>query len=250
VAASIQSIRRAASVLRLLTSSPRKLGVAELATELELSKGTVSGILRTLHAEGLVEQDEQSREYRPGPALLVMGATYRERNELLRGAFRASDGLAKRLQHSVRLGTLYDDRVLVLHHVASAAEAQHRSDVGLLLPLRSTALGKILLSGRPVLAGRRFGGARDADAGLELRPAELSEISAQGWTWLTGDLAPWQASVAAAIRGQRREIVGAIAISGPRELLIASGAPRRALVDELVDAAWATSRELGFRDGW
>ncbi|HEX5193646.1 MAG TPA: IclR family transcriptional regulator [Solirubrobacteraceae bacterium] len=245
-----QSIARASSMLRLLASCQRQLTVAELASQLELSKGTAFGILRTLHAEGLVEQDRESRRYRLGPGLLVLGAAYRERNELLARAFRLADELAARLEHTVRLGTLYDDRVLVLHHVASAAEAEHRSDVGSLLPLASTALGRVLLSGCPALAGRCLDGARDRDAGHEPRIAELCEIAARGWTWLTGDLGPRQTSVAAAIRDQDGEIAGAIAISGPPEHLVDDGAPPRALVDELVGTAATMSRELGFRNGW
>jgi DNA-binding IclR family transcriptional regulator len=44
----IQSIERAAAVLRLLASGARQMGVAELARALALPKGTVHGILRTL----------------------------------------------------------------------------------------------------------------------------------------------------------------------------------------------------------
>ena len=46
----IQSIERAAAILRLLSGRTRRLAVAELAGELGLPKGTVYGILRTSDA--------------------------------------------------------------------------------------------------------------------------------------------------------------------------------------------------------
>jgi DNA-binding IclR family transcriptional regulator len=81
----IQSIERAAAILRLLSGRSRRLGVAELAGELELPKGTVHGILRTLQFVGYVEQDRESGKYQLGPALLHMGSSYLDGNELSSG---------------------------------------------------------------------------------------------------------------------------------------------------------------------
>ena len=54
---SIQSIERAAAVLRLLASTDRPLGLAELAAALDLPRPTAHGIVRTLRDVGFVEQD-------------------------------------------------------------------------------------------------------------------------------------------------------------------------------------------------
>src|SRR6476620_3844313 len=72
----IQSIERAAAILRLLSGRSRRLGVAELAGELGLPKGTVHGILRTLQFVGFVEQDRESGKYQLGAAVLHMGSSY------------------------------------------------------------------------------------------------------------------------------------------------------------------------------
>ncbi|HEY1126312.1 MAG TPA: helix-turn-helix domain-containing protein, partial [Actinomycetota bacterium] len=50
----IQSVRRAALILKELGSSPR-MGVTELGERLGLAKATVFGLLRALEAEQLVE---------------------------------------------------------------------------------------------------------------------------------------------------------------------------------------------------
>ena len=62
----IQSIERASAILRALASGPRRLGVSDLSDRLGLAKGTTHGLLRTLQAEGLVEQDPETGKYQLG----------------------------------------------------------------------------------------------------------------------------------------------------------------------------------------
>ena len=56
MAGPVQSIERAAAILRLLASGPRRLGLGEVAASLGLAKGTTHGILRTLQNLDFVEQ--------------------------------------------------------------------------------------------------------------------------------------------------------------------------------------------------
>lgn len=62
----IQSIERAAAVLRLLASAGQGLGVVDIGNALGLAKTTAHGIVRTLVDVGFVEQDE-SGDYRASP---------------------------------------------------------------------------------------------------------------------------------------------------------------------------------------
>src|SRR5947209_18658594 len=82
VPGNIQSIERAAAILRLLSGRTRRLGVVDLSGELGLSKGTVHGLLRTLQHVGFVEQDPDTGKYQLGAALLHMGSSYLDGNEL------------------------------------------------------------------------------------------------------------------------------------------------------------------------
>src|SRR5262245_45788003 len=55
VPGAIQSIERAAAVLRLLGSTDRPLGLNELAAALDLPRPTAHGIVRTLRDVGFVD---------------------------------------------------------------------------------------------------------------------------------------------------------------------------------------------------
>ena len=161
----IQSIERAATILRLLSGRNRRLGVVDIAGEMGLPKGTVHGLLRTLQSVGFVEQDEDSGKYKLGAALLHMGSSYLDGNELRTRALNWSDSLATRTREAVRIGTLHEEQVLVVHHVFRPDDSLQTLDVGTLLPAHATALGKVLLAHHPYVASAL------AAAGLEVYTA-------------------------------------------------------------------------------
>ena len=169
----IQSIERAAAILRLLSGRSRRLGVVEIAGQLGLPKTTVHGILKTLRDVGFVEQDPESGKYQLGAALLHMGSSYLDGNELRTRALNWSDSLASRSHESVRIGTLHEGRVLIVHHVFRPDDSLQVLDVGTLLPAHATALGKALLADSPYIADEL------AAAGLDrFTPATVTDPGA------------------------------------------------------------------------
>src|ERR1700739_4136553 len=141
----IRSIERAAAVLALLSGRSRRLGVVELAGELGIPKGTVFGMGKTRRAVGFVEQDADSGKYQLGPALLPMGSTYLDGNELRTRARGAASKLAFLTGESVRVAALHQNQVLILHQVIPGrrGEAHEALEVGNLLPADATALGRV-----------------------------------------------------------------------------------------------------------
>jgi len=246
----IQSIERAASILRLLSGRSRRLGVVELAGELSLPKGTVHGILRTLRDIGFIEKDRESGKYQLGPAMLHMGSSYLGSNELRTRALSWADELAMRSGESVRIGTPHENRVLIVHHVFRPDDTRQALEVGTLLPAHATALGKALLASRDQAASTLDGHAlasftpTTATDPYRLRK-ELEETARRGWAADVGELIDGVASIAAPIEDRRRVTVGAIGIAGPIERLCSNGRPRAELVDHVMEAGRAVSTELG-----
>src|SRR4051812_13912659 len=179
----IQSIERAAAVLQLLSGRARRLGVVELAGQLNLPKATVHGILRTLRDAGFVEQDAESGKYQLGAALLHMGSSYLDGNELRSRALNWSDTLASRTGESVRIGMLHEGRVLVVHHVFRPDDSRQALEVGALLPAHATALGKALLAETPDAlveqALARFTPTTITEP--DVLRAELRQVRERGW---------------------------------------------------------------------
>ena len=246
----IQSIERAAQVLRLLSGRTRRLSLIELAGALRLPKGTVFGILRTLQQVGFVEKDPDSGKYQLGAALLHLGSTYLDGNELRTRALNWADALAARSGEAVRICTLHDGRVLVVHHVFRPDDSYQVLQVGALLPLHATAMGKCLLATNPYLLAEMRGQALTSFTPCTIAdPVELvravEQIQERGWAADIEELLDGEASVAAPIKDRREETVGAISISGSVERLCVDGEPRSDLVLLVREAARSVSRDLG-----
>jgi DNA-binding IclR family transcriptional regulator len=250
VPGSIQSIERAAAILRLLSGRTRRLGVGELAGELGLPKGTVHGILRTLQNVGFIEQDAESGKYQLGAALLHMGSSYLDGNELRTRALNWADSLAARANESVRIGTLHEGQALVVHHVFRPDNSRQALEVGALLPGHASALGKVLLAHNPYATDELI------DAGLtpftpatvtdpDVLRAELTEVRGRGWATDVEELVGGEVSLAAPIQDRRAVTVGAIGISGPIERLSDNEGPRSDLISYVRESARAVSRDLG-----
>jgi DNA-binding IclR family transcriptional regulator len=246
----IQSIERAAAILRLLSGRTRRLGVVDLAGELGLPKGTVHGLLRTLQHVGFVEQDEETGKYQLGAALLHMGSSYLDGNELRTRALNWSDSLAARTNESVRIGTLHEGQVLIVHHVFRPDDSLQTLDVGALLPAHASALGKILLADHPYAAGELVRNGLEAFTPAtitepEALERELERVRKRGWAADIGELVNGEVSCAAPILDRRGVTVGAMGVSGPPDRLLAARQPRGDLVAFVREAARAVSRELG-----
>src|SRR5699024_5509277 len=143
---SVQSVERAAAVLRLLARRSTPLGIGEIAASLGLAKATAHGIVRTLLRVDFIEQDSDSSKYRLGTALLHLGAGYVDVNELRSRAMNWADALAGRSGETVRIATPAEGGVLVVHHVFRPDDTAQSLEVGAVLPAHATALGKALLA--------------------------------------------------------------------------------------------------------
>lgn len=247
---SVQSIERAAAVLRLLAVGTGRLGCVEVATSLDLAKGTAHGILRTLQEVGFVEQDRATGKYQLGAGLQSLTAPRLDPHVLRSLALNWADTLAARSGHAVRLGVLAQGEVLVAHHGFRPDDTPQVMETGERRPAHACALGKVLLAYDP-----------SAAALLKLQPLtgytprtvtsaralslELARVRRDGWSVSAEELSMGTAGLAAPVRDRGGLTVAAIGVTGPVEQVCdGSRAPRPALVHLVQDAARAISREL------
>jgi len=252
--ASIQSVDRAARILKALAAGSPRLGVSELAERLGLAKTTVHGLLRTLERQDLVEQDSETGKYRLGPELLQLGNAFLDHHELRARSLVWADTLANRVGEAVRVGVLYGRSVLVVHHVFRPDGSVQILEVGATLPWHASALGKAhaahlsadrrrtLLSGPlPRLTGRTIVEAHALAVALD-------QVAAAGYSTEDEEAVIGEGEVAAAVFDHGGHPVGAIGVVGPIERLQVAGPPE-ALVIALTDTARRLSWEMGARRG-
>lgn len=245
----IQSIDRAAAILKALAGGPRRLGVSELADRLGLARPTVHGLLQTLQAHGFVEQDRSSEKYQLGAGLLQLGYSYLDLNELRARSIPYADRLAARSGEAVRVAVMHGGSVVIIHHVFRPGTSFQIPEVGLQLPVHATSFGKAILAFQP---GQVFEDLtvdslprltkRTLGAGALRR--QLESVLAQGVATERDEAVLGESSVAAPIFDHLGHAVGAIGVVGDTERLFPRG-PARGLSAAVTEAARGISRELG-----
>ena len=111
----IQSVDRSVRILLALQAA-RRLSLSDLAARIDLPNSTVHGILRTLAAHGMVEQEAGSSRYMLGPAVLRLSSVYLDSLEFRSRALKWAEELSRRTGASVRAGVLLLDDVIIVHH--------------------------------------------------------------------------------------------------------------------------------------
>jgi DNA-binding IclR family transcriptional regulator len=247
----IQSVDRAARILKALGAGTSRLGVTEIADRLSMAKGTVYGLLRTLEAQELVEQDPETGKYRLGPAMLQLGNAFLDNHELRGRSLLWADSLASRVGEAVRVGVLHGHTVLIVHHVFRPDNSVQILEVGASIPWHACALGKaivayldederaaLLADDLPTLTGRTL---TDPD---RLREG-LAAIVREGVAFEDQEAIVGEGEIAAPVFDHRGHPVGAVGVVGPVERLVGDGEAAATLSTAVRETARGLSRDMG-----
>lgn len=242
----IQSVDRAIRILAALQGS-RRLGLSEIASRLELPASTVHGIVKTLVAHGMVEQDRSSGRYQLGPATLLLGNVYLDTVEMRGRAVQWSEELARRTGLAVRIGVLLIDDVVIVQHEPRPDGTRQMREVGIVIPAHASALGKALLAFRPDDRVRVIGaGVLRAMTGEtvtepDLLDKELEATAATGIATEADEAVLGDSGVAAPIFDGEYPAIGAVGVV----ITSAEYPPDDSVVEAVRETARNLSRELG-----
>jgi DNA-binding IclR family transcriptional regulator len=249
--ATIQSVERAARILKELGTGTSRMGVTDIAERLGLAKGTAYGLLRTLEAQELIEQDPETDKYRLGPAMLQLGNAFLDNHELRGRSLLWADSLASRVGEAVRVGVLHGSNVLIVHHVFRPDNSVQILEVGASIPWHACALGKAISAYRPQDVRRAL---LDAElvpltgrtvidpAALE---ATLAAVAEEGSAIEDEEAIVGEAEIAAPIFDDTGHSVGAIGVVGPVERLLPDGHASAAVMAAVRETSRGLSRDMG-----
>jgi len=145
-----QTLLLGLSILEVLASEKKEVGVRELARILEVKTTTAHRLLKSLQSRGYVEQNEAG-EYSIGPAVLHLAQSYSGQNPIARVASRVFAAYRDRFEYNFYLGGVGNDFELIY---LAVQESQGPIKIVVqpgskFVGLHTTALGKVLLAYHP-----------------------------------------------------------------------------------------------------
>lgn len=238
----IQAVDRALRILTVLQGG-RRMSLGEIASAIELAPSTVHGLVRTLLAHGMVQQEVDSGRYRLGPATLRLGNVYLDSLELRSRVTIWAESLARRTGCAVRTGVLLFDEVVVVAHEPRPDGTRQMPEVGIVIPAHASALGKALLAFQPdYVPGpslRSMTG--ETVTAPEVLADQLAHVHTSGIATEVEEAVLGECSAAAPVFDTAAVAVGAVGLVVPA----ARWPLESEAIDALRDTARTISRELG-----
>ena len=222
------------------------MSLSELATRLELAPSTTHGIVRTLVEHGMVVQERGSSRYQLGPAVLRLGNVYLDTLELRSKTIPWAEDLARRTGLAVRTGVLLIDDVVIIHHEPRPDGSRQMPEVGIVIPVHASALGKAMLAFLPDDEKRVLTDSLRSMTGSTLTTADelrqqLDEVRSTGISVEQDEAVIGESALASPVFDSSGAAVGAIGVVIPS----GSDLARHEARDTVRETARALSRELG-----
>lgn len=216
----IQSVNRAVEILRCFESK-ELLGITEIAEKTGLNKSTAFGIVATLAAEGLLEQDDSTGRYRLGLELFRLGSLVNTSTRRL--VMPELEKLAQSLEETVNYVRPEGGDVVYLIKKESSHSMRICTKTGQRLPMYCTAVGKAILAFLPedrrsnILKGYQFTPYTENTVADEaaLR-CQLQSIVKSGYAVESEEFESGLVCVAVPVLNDSGYPVAAISCSGPK----------------------------------
>ncbi len=205
----LSTLGRAARVLDLFTVDAPEWGATAVAHELQIAKSQAHELLVSLAVGGLLQRVGMGR-YRLGWRIVALNAVLVETSDLLRLVAPEMRALVGRYGETVHVAVWDGRPVCIDARSGRLSTSIPPFRVGADLPACSTALGKVLLAGRPLEEITDFLAVADVQV-------DLGQVAAQGYAYEEQEHEPGCCSVAAPIVNQDEGVFASIGMSVPVE---------------------------------
>ena len=140
------ALGRALAVLEILLETERSIGLAEIASRLNLPRQSAHRIVNQLLRLSLLQRHIDRDRYLPGPRMrwLALETLYQSRSTAPWHAIL--EDLANATKETCNIGVLDRNKILLIDRVESKWALRVHSDVGRRLEPHSSAIGRLLLA--------------------------------------------------------------------------------------------------------
>lgn len=228
----------------------RVAGVTEISNEISVHKSTVSRLIATLEARGLVEQASTRGGYRLASGVLRLAEGVGQNHDLTVISRTVCNRLAEELKETVIVAVHEGRTVVSIDQVNGSSSLTIVNRVGQRHPLHPTSAGKVFLAYMPHAELQTYLDAEltaltphtivDPDA-LE---SELETVRKQGYARVIEEQEIGLAAVAAPIRAHDGQVAAALVVSGPAFRIGEDTIPN--IAEHLLSAAAEISERNGY----
>jgi DNA-binding IclR family transcriptional regulator len=249
----LESVERVMRVLDSFTAETPELRLTDLSERLGIPKPQVMRIASTLEQGNYLERDPDTKRYRLGVRLLVLGTQVRQSLDLSQVAQPLVQQLAEITRETIGLFVPDPLGAVCIDVRESPMGLRVFAQPGRRMPWNAGASGKVILAFLPGSERERIlkqTTLRQFTERTITDPAQLRElletIRADGYHVGVGDLDEGALGIGAPIFNHEGRIAGAVSLSAP--ISRTPEADRPYLIQLVADCCRAISLQIGYRD--
>jgi IclR family KDG regulon transcriptional repressor len=223
----VQSVIRAVSILDCFLGETSEYGLMELCRKLKLNKSTLHRLLSTLEATEYIRQKKNNGKYCLGIKALLLGLTAVDNLEINEFAYPHLQKLVDYSGETANLAILDEGKMVYICTIDSPKAIRMHTKIGQKVPVHSSAIGKVLLSGltdaeieeivkRYGLSQRTPNTITDLDKLL----VEVGKVRQSGYALDLEEDDEDMVCVAAKVVDKHGKIIAGISISGPKSRVL------------------------------
>lgn len=244
----MQLLERAMTIAKVLATetSENSLSISELSAKCDLPLSTLHRILKAMIKQGMIEQDEQTKQYRLGTIWMELGLQVYDTMDYISKIRPELERLARNVEESVYLSKPAGLDTIIIERIDSAANPIRIYDqLGIRIPMHIGAANKAILAAMPIGQAKEIIEQLLPHEEIAEFEAQLAIIKQQGFAISHGERTAGTSSIAVSILNGFGEVVGAVSIGfvnfnvSPEHI--------QKLTDSLVETGKRVSAKLGYR---
>src|SRR5437868_173476 len=141
----VQSVDRALTIIKIVSSRKEGIGVTELANKLGLNKSSIFRILETLAAHGFIEQNKETKKYKLGYQVLELSTKLLESIDIRKEAIPFLRELEEISNEVIHLVTYFQKEAVYIEKLEGHETLRMHSQVCRRAPMHCTSAGKVIL---------------------------------------------------------------------------------------------------------
>ncbi len=244
----MQLLERAMTIAKVLATetSENSLSISELSAKCDLPLSTLHRILKAMIKQGMIEQDEQTKQYRLGTIWMELGLQVYDTMDYISKIRPELERLARKVEESVYLSKPAGLDTIIIERIDSAANPIRIYDqLGIRIPMHIGAANKAILAAMPVDQANEIMEQLMPHEEIAEFEAQLAIIRQQGFAISHGERTAGTSSIAVSILNGFGEVVGAVSIG----FVSFNVSPEHIqnLTDSLVETGRRVSAKLGYR---
>ncbi|MCL1695512.1 MULTISPECIES: IclR family transcriptional regulator [unclassified Lysinibacillus] len=243
----MQLLERAMTIAKVLASaSDNSLSISELSVKCNLPLSTLHRILKAMIKEGMIEQDDQTKQYRLGTIWMELGLQVYDTMDYISKIRPELERLAREVEESVYLSKPAGLDTIIIERIDSAANPIRIYDqLGIRIPMPIGAANKAILATMPFSQATEIMDQLTPHEEIAELEAQLEQIRLQGFAISHGERTAGTSSIAVSILNGFNEVVGAVSIGFVSFNVSADHI--NTLTERLVATGKRVSTKLGYR---